>query len=783
MLYELHVGTFTPEGTFAGVDGELEDLRDLGVTAIELMPLADFPGRRNWGYDGVLPFAPDAAYGTPGRSQAPGRRGARAGLMVFLDVVYNHFGPDGQLSAAPTRTQFFTERHQTPWGAAINFDGRQPARCATSSSHNALYWLEEFRFDGLRLDAVHAIMDDSADAHPRGDRERARAGSRAAMSISCWKTSATRRAGSSAPIATAAPAHAQWNDDSTTRCTCSLTGEGDGYYADYADRPVEQLGRCLAEGFAYQGEMSRASQAASRAASPRRHLPPTAFVGFLQNHDQVGNRALRRAPDGARRRPKRWRSPAPACCCCAADPAAVHGRGVGRADSRSCSSSISPTTGARAGGPRGPRARVRERSPRSPSSAARRSRTRRPEATFALSRLDRDEAARAPHRGAPRRDAARCSRLRQAEVAPACEERRSCGAQAQIAAAGRRSTSPGRSTAGRLRFAANFGDAEAASREGPTASLSASSVRARTPVASGCRPWTRRRAAGARPHERARRRCIDQLAALVGIAPGYTDIVGRRVETAAETRRALLRASASTSRPRRSAARQPQRTSSGMRRGPVPALVPVDAGQPARIPARPSPGSGEVDVAASPTRAAPCARRARSRRGGRRARALARRPSRPAITGSLLDGGTAARAEATVIAAPRALLARRTALREGARRWGVTAQVYGLRSARDFGIGGYADVAHAGRASRRPRRLVPRAQPGPRAVRAPTAPRSRPTRRRRGSSSSRSSSNRACVAGFPGQRAPRLLQDARSSKSASLRSARARSSTMPPSGR
>jgi maltooligosyltrehalose trehalohydrolase len=160
VIYELHVGTFSPEGTFAGVEQRLDYLRDLGVTALELMPLADFPGRRNWGYDGVLQFAPDSTYGTPDDLKRLVQAAHRRGLMVFLDVVYNHFGPDGNYLHTYAKP-FFTERHHTPWGAAINLDGTHNGVVRDFFIHNALYWLEEFNLDGLRFDAVQALIDDS----------------------------------------------------------------------------------------------------------------------------------------------------------------------------------------------------------------------------------------------------------------------------------------------------------------------------------------------------------------------------------------------------------------------------------------------------------------------------------------------------------------------------------------------------------------------------------------------------------------------------------------------
>ena len=160
VIYELHVGTFTPEGTFSAAARRLDYLRDLGITAIELMPIADTPGKCNWGYDGVLPFAPEHGYGTPEDLKRFIDAAHKLELMVLLDVVYNHFGPDGNYLHlyAP---QFFTAKHHTPWGNAINFDDVGSGTVRAFFTHNALYWLEEYHFDGLRLDAVHAIVDDS----------------------------------------------------------------------------------------------------------------------------------------------------------------------------------------------------------------------------------------------------------------------------------------------------------------------------------------------------------------------------------------------------------------------------------------------------------------------------------------------------------------------------------------------------------------------------------------------------------------------------------------------
>jgi malto-oligosyltrehalose trehalohydrolase len=160
VIYELHVGSFSPEGNYQGVIDRLDYLAELGVTALELMPLADFPGQRNWGYDGVLPFAPDSVYGRPEDLKRLIDAAHGHGLMVLLDVVYNHFGPEGNYLGMYS-PQFFTDRHHTPWGAAINFDGANGGTVRDFYVNNTLYWLQEYHFDGLRFDAVHAILDDS----------------------------------------------------------------------------------------------------------------------------------------------------------------------------------------------------------------------------------------------------------------------------------------------------------------------------------------------------------------------------------------------------------------------------------------------------------------------------------------------------------------------------------------------------------------------------------------------------------------------------------------------
>ena len=292
VIYELHVGSFSPSGTYAGVAERLDYLSDLGVTAIELMPLSDFPGKRNWGYDGVLPYAPDSSYGRPEDLKRLIEQAHERGLMVLLDVVYNHFGPEGNYLHAYAKA-FFNERHHTPWGAAINYDADGSRQVRDFMIHNALYWLEEFHFDGLRLDAVHAIADDS---QPDILTELARAvrngpGRDRAVHLVLENDANQAKYLRRDERNRAELYDAQWNDDAHHVFHILLTGERDGYYEDYATDTIRHLGRCLTEGFAYQGESSQ-----HRDGNPRGErstsLPPAAFVPFLQNHDQVGNRAF-----------------------------------------------------------------------------------------------------------------------------------------------------------------------------------------------------------------------------------------------------------------------------------------------------------------------------------------------------------------------------------------------------------------------------------------------------------------------------------------------------------
>ncbi len=279
VIYELHAGAFTPEGTFTAAISKLDHLVSLGITAIELMPVGDFPGSRNWGYDGVLPYAPDSSYGRPEDLKALVEAAHARGLMVFLDVIYNHFGPDGNYLwlYAP---QFFTERHKTPWGAGINYDGPHSRPVREFAIHNALYWIEEFHLDGLRLDAVHAIADDSPVdiLQELAERVHAAVGARQVHLVLENDRNEARRLvrddGGRPRWFTA-----QWNDDVHHVLHTAATGESESYYGAYLG-DTKKLGRALAEGFVRpRGERSG-------------HLPPSAFVAFIQNHDQIGNRAI-----------------------------------------------------------------------------------------------------------------------------------------------------------------------------------------------------------------------------------------------------------------------------------------------------------------------------------------------------------------------------------------------------------------------------------------------------------------------------------------------------------
>ncbi len=276
VIYELHAGML---GGFAGIASELPRLSELGVTAIELMPIAEFPGARNWGYDGALPYAPECSYGTPDELKGLIDAAHGHGLMVFLDVVYNHLGPDGNYLPV-LAPEMFRNDVSTPWGPAIDFRRRQVRRFFTE---NALYWIIEYRFDGLRFDAVHAIMEsDWLDEMAAEVRASLEPGRHVHLVLENDKNEASHLVRGF---------DAQWNDDGHHVLHVLLTGEREGYYADYVDHPAARLARCLKEGFIYQGEPSRHRGGEPRG-TPSAALSPMQFVLFLQNHDQIGNRAF-----------------------------------------------------------------------------------------------------------------------------------------------------------------------------------------------------------------------------------------------------------------------------------------------------------------------------------------------------------------------------------------------------------------------------------------------------------------------------------------------------------
>lgn len=283
---ELHVGTFTPQGTFRAAIDRLAAIADMGFTAIELMPVADFPGRWNWGYDGVLLFAPDSCYGTPQDLKALIDAAHGHGLMVFLDVVYNHFGPEGNHLGRYAPAFFMSAG--TPWGEAIDYRVPEVRRFAVE---NALYWLEDFRFDGLRLDAVHAIVEPGRTMLLQDlDEAVGTLAEKTGRPIHLVLENDDNCARLLDPQAQARSCiRAQWNDDYHHAWHVALTGESKGYYRDYRE-PRALVARALAEGFVYQGEPSAHRGGIARGERSS-HLPATAFVNFLQNHDQIGNRA------------------------------------------------------------------------------------------------------------------------------------------------------------------------------------------------------------------------------------------------------------------------------------------------------------------------------------------------------------------------------------------------------------------------------------------------------------------------------------------------------------
>ena len=300
VIYELHVGTFTPEGTFAAAAQRLADLRELGVTAVELMPVATFPGDRNWGYDGLYTWAPHPAYGGPEGLQEFVAAAHRAGVGVLIDVVYNHIGPGSETLTA--FGPYLTERYGTPWGQAVNFDDRDSGAVREWAVQNSEMWVRDYRVDGLRVDAVHAIYDSGA-RHIMADLcARARsAGARPVLMVAESDLDDPRVI--RPPELGGWGFEAQWADDFHHALHALLTGERDGYYADFGS--VEDLAEATRAAFVRPGAYSE--HRGRRHGAPANDRHPRQFVVCSQNHDQVGNRALGdRPPEHTRRLAAMW---------------------------------------------------------------------------------------------------------------------------------------------------------------------------------------------------------------------------------------------------------------------------------------------------------------------------------------------------------------------------------------------------------------------------------------------------------------------------------------------
>lgn len=284
VIYELHVGTFTEEGTFLAAVDRLEELVELGVSAIELMPVADFPGERNWGYDGVMLYAPSHSYGHPDDLRTLVNAAHQAGLAVILDVVYNHFGPDGNYLEAYS-PHYFSSKHQTPWGRANNFDGKNSGPVRDFFFANPAYWMVEFHIDGFRFDATHAIMDKSADHILEAMTAVVHAHGGFAVAEDSLNEANLVTPANSGGIGF----DGVWADDFHHVVRVSQNGENEGYYGDFAGTNTE-LAEVLAHGWLYRGQVRRTSK--KRRGTECGHLPPERFIHCISNHDQVGNRAF-----------------------------------------------------------------------------------------------------------------------------------------------------------------------------------------------------------------------------------------------------------------------------------------------------------------------------------------------------------------------------------------------------------------------------------------------------------------------------------------------------------
>ena len=290
IIYEIHVGTFTPEGTFAAARSKLPILRDLGVTAVELMPVGDFPGSRNWGYDGVALFAPARCYGPPDDLRGFVDEAHRLGLAVHLDVVYNHLGPDGAYHGVFS-PYYFSRQHKSPWGAAINFDGSHSVPVRHFLIENALHWIHEYHIDGLRLDATHAMVDESprhflaelsaaVRASLQGCRRHVLLAAEDVRNLACVVKPESESGWGLDTV---------WSDDFHHEMRRCLAGDHDGYFEDFEGTAAD-IATTARQGWFYCGQYAR--YFGERRGTDPAGIPPQRFVFFIQNHDQVGNRAF-----------------------------------------------------------------------------------------------------------------------------------------------------------------------------------------------------------------------------------------------------------------------------------------------------------------------------------------------------------------------------------------------------------------------------------------------------------------------------------------------------------
>lgn len=287
VIYELHLGTFTPEGTLGAAADRLEYLQDLGINTVELMPVADFPGDRNWGYDHAALFAPSRSYGRPEDLQQFVDRAHNLGIAVILDVIYNHFGPDGAYAAA--LAPFFTERHHTPWGLAMNLDDEQSAGVRHFFVDNALYWLRDYHLDGLRLDATHALIDDSEE-HFLAELRRAVDALDGVRRVLIAEDHRNLKRVLE-PVADGGYGiDAVWADDIHHLLRHQTAGDEEAYYVDYKDTTLNEIARTINRGWYFDGTVDPHTER-ERGTDPT-GLRPEQFVFCIQNHDQIGNRPL-----------------------------------------------------------------------------------------------------------------------------------------------------------------------------------------------------------------------------------------------------------------------------------------------------------------------------------------------------------------------------------------------------------------------------------------------------------------------------------------------------------